>query len=225
MEMINVSKEIEKTYYLQKGEDFSRILSIINLMPNFAVATTYQAKHSDIFYDTTNYFLANLDSSVRIRKDETNKEQSLSIICKNLGEKREFVMKMEYGDEITDKDDYLFFLEDKLQDIYVHRFDFDVIRILKGLKKFVVIETDRTVREIINNLGFKAKVCFDKVNYVSKRNKNTDSILEIKLDCWKSSDNLYYFEKFTKELEHRVVMIPMNEKKFDAALRSFKMEY
>ena len=225
MEMINIGKDIEKTYYLQSSDDFYRIFDIINLMPSFAIAKTYETEHFDYYFETPDYFLKNLDASIRVRKYPDKKEQILSIVCKNLGTKREFVLNMEYGDEIADKDDYLFFLEDKLQDIYLHRFEFDVIRILKTLKKFVVIENKRKVHEIINNQGFKANVFFDNVTYVSKRNKNHDAILEIKLDCWKNEDNMFFFEKFVKEVEHKVIMIPMNEKKYDAALRSFNMEY
>lgn len=225
MEMINVSKQVENTYYLQNSEAFNRLLSVINLMPSFAVAKTYKTSHNDTYFDTPDNFLKGLESTVRVRRYPDKKEQILSIVCKNLGTKREFVMNMIYDDEITDKDDYLFFLEDKLQDIYVHRFDFDVIRILKGLKKFVTIENDRTVHEIINNQGFKADVCFDKVTYVSKRNRNIDNILEVKLTSWPTEDNMYFFKRFTKELEYRDILIPMNEKKLDAALRSFKMEY
>lgn len=222
MEMIKVSKDIDKSYYLQSEEDFGKLYSVINLMPSFAIASTSKELHSDVYFDTTDNFLKKLDSTVRVRFYPELKQQILSIVCKNLGEKREFQMNMEFGDEIASKDEYLFFLEDKLQDIYVHRFDFDVVRILKGLKKFLCIETNRTIYEIINNQGFKCNACFDNVTYVSKRNKNYDSILEIKLDCWQTEDNLYFFNKFVKELEYRVVLIPMNEKKLAGGLRSFK---
>ena len=224
MEMINVSKEIEKTYYLRSGEDFNTLLRAINLMPSFGIAKEYKEEHNDIYFETEERFLENLDSTIRIRTYPNDKKQILSIVCKNNGEKREFVMDMKFGDSINDNEDYLFFLEDKLQDIYTHRFDFDVIRILRGLRKFLCIETDRTVYEVINNQGFKADVCFDKVKYVSKRNKNYDNILEVKLKCWNTEDNLYFFNKFTKELEFRTILIPMNEKKLQAGLRSFKME-
>lgn len=222
MELINVSKEIEKTYYLQSSSDFQNILQVINLMPSFAVANTSRETHQDVYYDTPDKFLTNLESTVRVRTYHEKGEQYLSIICKNLGEEREFQMTMNFGDKITDKEDYIFFLEDKLQDIYLHRFDFDVIRILKGLKKFLCIETNRTIHEIINNQGFKANACFDYVTYVTKRNKNYDSILEVKLDCWHTQENIFFFEKFTKELEKRIVLIPMNEKKLNAGLRTFR---
>lgn len=222
MELINVSKEIEKTYYLQYEKSFEDLLQAINLMPSYAIANTLKEKHQDIYFDTTDRFLTNLDCTVRIRYYPEKGEQYLSIVCKNLGERREFQMTMNYGDSLNDKEDYLFFIEDKLQDIYLHRFDFDVIRILKGLKKFLSIETDRTIYEIINNQGFKANACFDKVIFTTKRNKMHESILEVKMDCWHSEDNIYFYEKFVKELEKRVILIPMNEKKLDAGLRAFK---
>lgn len=222
MELINVSKEIEKTYYLQSEKSFEELLQAINLMPSYAIANVTKEKHQDIYFDTTDKFLANLDSTVRIRYYPEKGEQYLSIVCKNLGIRREFQMTMNYGDTINDKEDYLFFIEDKLQDIYLHRFDFDVVRILKGLKKFLSIETDRTINEVINNQGFKANACFDKVSFTTKRNKMYEYILEVKLDCWHNDENLYFYEKFVKELEKRVILIPMNEKKLDAGLRAFK---
>lgn len=222
--MIKVNKEIEKSYYLRSSEDFSTLLSAINLMPSFGIAKEYKDPHNDVYFETEERFLQNLDSTIRIRTYPNSKKQILSIVCKNNGIKREFVMDMNYGDSINDNDNYLFFLEDKLQDIYTHRFDFDVVRILRGLKKFLSIETDRTVYEVINNQGFKADVCFDRVKYVSKRNKNFDNILEVKLNCWETEDNMYFFNKFTKELEFRTILIPMNEKKLQAGLRSYKLE-
>lgn len=222
MEMINVSKEVEKTYYLQSSYEFENIKKVINLMSSFAIANTYKEFHQDVYFDTPDKFLTNLDSTVRVRTYPEKGEQYLSIVCKNLGERREFQMAMNFGDTLLDKEDYLYFLEDKLQDIYLHRFDFDVLRILKSLKKFLCIETNRTVNEVINNQGFKALACFDNVAYTTKRNNDYDAILEVKLDCWHTDENIYFFEKFTKELEKRIILIPMNEKKLDSGLRTFR---
>lgn len=222
MELINISKEVEKTYYLQSERSFDDLFQVINLMPSYAIANTTKETHQDIYFDTTDRFLGNLDSTVRIRYYPDTKQQYLSIVCKNLGVRREFQMTMQFGDTINDNEDYLFFLEDKLQDIYLHRFDFDVIRILKGLKKFLSIETNRTIYEVINNQGFKTNVCFDRTSFTTKRNKTHEAILEVKLDCWHSDDNLYFYDKFIKEIEKRVILIPMNEKKLDAGLRTFK---
>lgn len=224
MEINESYKNIDKSYYLTNGDsDFSRINQIINYLPSFQVGEVTNYEFCDTYFETPEYFLKELDATIRVRK--MPKKQTLSIVCNNLGERREFEMEMEYDSNITDKIEYILFLEDKIQDIYTRRIDVDVVRILNHLKPFLKIFTNRKACEVLDNREFKAEVDFDLTRIETKRNVETLYILEVKNKCFITSENEQSFERFVKEIEKKVVMIPMGERKLDAGMRIFKQEW
>ena len=223
MENISFEKNIDKSFYLTSEQQFQRISEIMNLMPAFAVGTVKEYTFVDTYYETPEYFLKNLNATIRIRK--TPEKQTLSIVCNELGTRREFEMEMAYGSQITDQDEYILFLEDKIQDTYTHKIDIDVIRILHHLKPFLVMTTLRKSHEILNSREFRGEVDFDRTKIETKRNTDWIYVVEFKNKCFLSAENEQTFERFVKEFQRRVVLIPMGEKKLDAGMRVVNREW
>lgn len=224
MEKLQITKKIQNDYYVKSTSDFNRLAEIINLMPNYAVKSKKQGiVINDYFYEVPERLLQQLNASIRVRV--CGDQQSLSIVCYSEGKRREFETEMNYGDKIQDKNEYILFLEDKLQDIYTHRIDIDIARILKGLKVFLQITTYRTEYEVINNSGFNALVDFDNVVFNTKRHKISDNVLEVKLNCLNDVGNMTAYTRFCHELEQRVLLVPTQETKFEAGRRVFNYEW
>lgn len=223
MENIEIGKNIDRNYYLTSENQFAHISQVMHLMPSFQVGKTKEYSFTDTYFETSEYFLKELNATIRIR--QMPETQTLSIVCNNIGIRREFEMEMAYGDNINDNEDYIFFLEDKIQDIYTHRIDVDIIRVLHHLKPFLVIETRRKTYEIMNSREFRAEVCFDITSLNAKRNKDEIFVVEFKNKCYLTQENEQTFERFVKEFEKRVVMIPMGEKKLDAGMRVVNREW
>lgn len=223
MENISFEKNVDKSFYLTSEQQFQRVGEILNLMPAFQVGDVTEYTYTDTYYETPEYFLKNLDAHIRIRK--TPQKQILSIVCNELNTRREFEMEMAYGSQINDQDEYILFLEDKIQDIYTHKIDVDVIRILHHLKPFLVMTTKRKAHEVLNSREFRAEVDFDKTKIETKRNTDYIYVVEFKHKCFLSAENEQTFERFIKEFQRRLVLIPMEEKKLDAGMRIVKREW
>ncbi|MBQ8431105.1 MAG: hypothetical protein IJX26_04145, partial [Clostridia bacterium] len=112
-----------------------------------------------------------------------------------------------------------------LQDIYTHRIDIDIVRMLKSLKVFMYIVSDRTQLEIINNSGFNALVNLDVVTFKTKRHTIGDNVVEVKMNCYPDVGNKTAYSRFVSELEQKVMLIPMQETKYEAGKRVFRYEY
>ena len=223
MENLEYKKLIQRTYYV-KGKDLVRLDELIRLMPNMAIKSSKQIEIVDYFYETPEKLLATLDASIRVRVIDNN-TQILSIVCKNNGVRREFEMDMHFGDKIQDQNEYILFLEDKLQDMYTHRMDADIARMLKRLKVFMYITTNRLQLEIFNNSGFSGIVNFDEVVFCTKRYKIPDNIFEIKMNCVNDIANKTAFERFCFALEQKVQLTNMGETKFEIGKRIFHYEF
>lgn len=222
MENIQVQKSIQNTYYFN-AKDMARLNEVLNLMPNYATRSIKKYTIVDYFYETPEKLLEQLNASIRIRVvDET---QTLSIVCYNDGVRREFETEMHYGDKIQDKNEYILFLEDKLEDIYTHRIGIDIARILKNLKVFLYITTERKQLEIINNSGFCCLTNIDTVMFSTKRHNIVDYVLEVKMNCLNDVANKTAYDRFVYSLEQKVLLTPMDETKFDAGKRIFRSEY
>ena len=220
MENLEIQKPIQKTYYIHANE-ISRLEELIKLMPNYATVKTNNFTIVDYFYETPDRLLEQLDASIRVRV--CGDKQTLSIVCKNNGERREFETEMHYGDKI--ENNYILFLEDKLQDIYINKMDADIARMLKSLKIFMHITTERKQLEIINNSGFKGFVNIDYVLFTTKRHNVPDNILELKMDCVNDVANKTAFERMVFLLEQKLSLVPMDETKYEAGKRVFRFEY
>ncbi|MBO7508072.1 MAG: CYTH domain-containing protein [Clostridia bacterium] len=223
MEIFESQKPIQRTYYV-KNRDMIRLDELIRLMPNMETKSSKQIEIVDYFYETPENLMETLDASIRVRIVD-NSKQTLSIVCKNDGVRKEFETDMHYGDKIQDKNEYILFLEDKLQDMYTHRMDADIARMLKGLKVFLYIETHRLQLEIFNNTGFNGLVNFDAVMFNTKRHQIPEYVFEIKMNCMNDIANKTAFERFCYALEQKVQLTNMGETKFEAGKRIFKYEY
>ena len=224
MEILEVQKQIQRTYYVD-SKDLSRLDELIRLMPNMATKSETQFEIVDYFYDTPEKLMETLEASVRVRVNSTLNKQYLSIVVKPEGKRREFEIEMHYGDKIQDKNEYILFLEDKLQDLYTHRMDADIARMLKKLKVFLFITTYRTQLEVFNNTGFNGYVNFDSVLFNTKRHKIPEYILEIKMNCMNDIQNKTAFERFCYTLEQKVKLTNMGETKYEIGKRVFRYEY
>lgn len=222
MERFDFKTQIQKTYYIH-ASDVPHFYEIISLMPNYAIKSENNIQIVDYFFETPEKILEQLDASVRIRV--VGDKQTLSIVCKNDGVRREFETDMKFGAKIQDKNEYILFLEDKMQDIYTHRIGIDIARILKNLKVFLTIATERKQIEVFNNVGFSAIINIDNVMFSTKRHNVPDNIVEIKLNCLNDVANKTAFERFYHTLEQKIVLVPMDETKFDAGKRVFRAEY
>lgn len=220
MENLEIQKPMQKTYYIH-AKDLPRLEELIKLMPNYATIKTTKMTIVDYFYETPEKLLEQLDASIRVRI--CGDKQTLSIVCKNNGERKEFETEMHLGDKI--ENEYILFLEDKLQDIYVNKIDADIARMLKGLKVFLYITTDRKQLEIINNTGFNELVNIDYCLFSTKRHNVPDNILEIKLNSVNDIANRTAFDRFVYTLEQKLSLVPMDETKFEAGKRVFRFEY
>ena len=223
MENIEIGKNIDRSYYLQNEEDFAKVNQTINYMAMFQVGEVREYSYSDTYYETEDMFLQKINATIRVRK--MPEYQTLSIVCNHLGQKREFEMDMEYDEQIQDKVEYVLFLEDKIQDIYTHQLDVDVVRKIKNLKPFLIMTTKRKACQIVTSTDFKAEVDLDRTKIETKRNIDHINVLEIKNKCYLSNENEQLFEKFVKDIERRVVLIPMGEKKLAAGMRVFNREW
>ena len=222
MENIELQKLIQRTYYVD-SKDLARLDELIRLMPNMATKSSKHISIVDYFYETPDKLLQTLDASIRVRVIDD--KQILSIVCKINGVSREFETEMHYGDKIQDKNEYILFLEDKLQDLYTHRIDADIARMLKGLKVFMFITTSRYQLEIFNNTGFKGIINFDSVMFSTKRYQIPEYILEIKQNCLNNIENKTAYERFCYELEQKVKLTNMGETKFEIGKRIFNYEF
>ena len=223
MENLDIQKKTQRTYYLHSANDFAHIEQIVNLMPSYGVSELNTFEITDYFYETPERLMNQLDASIRVRV--VGNTQKLSIVCKNDGIRREFETDMEFGDAIQDKNRYILFLEDKLQDMYTHKIDIDVVRMLKNIKVFLCIVTNRTQMHIINNTGFSGIVNLDRVMFKTKRHNVPESILEVKMDCLEDVANKTAFQRFVTDIEQRVLITPMDETKYDAGKRIFGYEW
>src|SRR5574344_1925532 len=165
MENLEIQKKIQNTYYIHP-EDIPRLKELIKLMPNYDTKSESDFVIVDYFYETPEKLLEQLNSSIRVRVAE--EKQTLSIVCTNNEVRHEYEMEMKVGEKIQDKNEYILFLEDKLQDIYTHRIDIDIARILKDLKVFLYITTNRHQIQIINNTGYSGLVNIDTVLFSTK---------------------------------------------------------
>lgn len=220
MENLDIQKPIQKTYYIH-AEDLPRLEELIRLMPNYATVNTTNMTIVDYFYETPDFLMEQLDASIRVRV--CGEKQTLSIVCKNDGQRREFETEMNYEDKI--ENNYILFLEDKIQDIYINKIDADIARMLKSLKIFMHVTTQRKQLEIINNSGFKGIVNIDYCLFSTKRHNVPEHILEIKLTSVNDIANKTAFDRFVYSLEQKLSLVPMDETKYEACKRVFKFEY
>ena len=219
--------EYEKKFILDQKTSFEDVMSAVQMMGSFGIYKTENNYHLDYYYDTPDNILNSLNASIRLRDAEEGNVVSINyktyIENENSEEKteivKEFYKKVDKTCNIVNDDDTLMFLENKLRDIYAHHVDLDLLRKLKQLRPELIIRTDRITQSIKNNDKFSCTISYDETQYKTKRQYDFDKIIEIKLTCPPTDDNLFYYERFLKELRSRVVIIPMTNTKYDVGVR------
>ncbi|MBQ7307231.1 MAG: CYTH domain-containing protein [Clostridia bacterium] len=223
--------EYEKKFLLDSKTSFEDVQRVVALMGSFGIYKTTSDYHLDFYYDTQDHLLQNFNASVRLREEETGKTVSIkykTYIEAENSEKieivKEFSRSVENNCDIINDEDTCIFIENKLRDIYAHHVDLDLLRKLKQLKPILVIRTDRTTQFVKNNDRFSCSISFDETQYKTKRQYDFDKIIEIKLTCMPTDENLFYYERFLKELRTRVILIPMTNTKYDVGMRVSRYE-
>ena len=216
--------EYEKKYTLDSKTSFEDVMRVVSLMPSFGVSKVSTSYHLDYYYDTPDNLLQSFNASVRLREEAEGKTVSIKYIIETEGENneksrivKEFYKKTDTSD-IANNEDVRIFIETKLREIYAHHVDLDILRKLKSLRPILIIRTDRTTQSIMNNGTFSCNIDYDETQYKTKRQYDFDKIIEIKLTCPQTDENLFFYEKFLKELRTRVVIIPMPETKYDVGV-------
>ena len=219
------SKDYERRFYLEEKNEFEDVMRIINLMASFAVYKTEEAEHTDYYFETPNNFFAGFNASIRLREGTEGKFVSIKYVVETKNELgitktvKEYSQKVKEDSFITNDEDAMLFLEDKIREVFNHFVDMDILRILRTLRPVLVVKTERTTQFVKNNDKFACTVSYDYVAYKTKRKYDEDRVIEIKLDCVPTDDNLNYYEAFFRELRNRTVLIPMGETKYEVGMR------
>lgn len=223
--------EYEKKYILDSKTSFEDVQRAVSLMGSFGISKATSNYHLDYYYDTPDEVLKSFNASIRLREEITGKTVSIkykTYYDNENNEKvevvKEFYKEVSKDCDIVKDEDTRIFLENKLRDIFAHHVDLDLLRKLKQLKPFLVVRTDRTSQYVINNDKFSCTINYDETQYKTKRNYDTDKIIEVKLTCPPTDNNLFYYERFLKELRNRVVLIPMQNTKYDVGIRVLHYE-
>lgn len=218
--------EYEKKYNLDKKTSFEDVQRMVSLMGSFGIFKVTSTYHLDFYYDTPDKLLESFNASIRLREEPEGKIASIkykTYVESENNEKleivKEFYRNVDINCNLINDEDTLIFFEDKLREIYAHHVDLDLLRKLKQLKPVLVIRTDRTTQFIKNNDKFSCTISYDETQYKTKRQYEFDKILEIKLTCPPTDENLFFYERFLKELRTRVVLIPMLNTKYDVGVR------
>ena len=218
--------EYEKKFTLDKHTSFEDAIRAVSLMGSFGIYKATSTYHEDFYYDTFDRVLKSFNASVRMRTEPLGKTVSVKYKIYQEGEDhqvkeivKEYETKVDNDADIVANEDIRIFIEDKLRDIYAHHVDLDILRKLKELRPILVVRTDRVTQHIKNNEKFTCTINYDEVQYKTKRAYDTDNVVEIKLTCPPTKENLAHYERFLRELRMRVVLIPMPETKYEVGMR------
>lgn len=228
MENINFRKIVEDRFYLESETSINKIGSALNLMPSFVISDVLIYDYLDVFFDTPDKFLENVNSSIRLRTFAN--KQILSIRCKAQAsldkeepKAREYEMEISTETNFIENQNCLLFLEDKLREIYAHRIEMDILRVLKDLKPYLAIKTERKEYLMKNNREFTTSVCLDEITFQTRKNFTEDFCAKFKLTCFPNKDNIQFYNNLLNDVKKRVLLIPMLESKFDAGIRNLKI--
>lgn len=220
--MRNVQNFEEEKFYLGQESDYLRVYDIISKMPNFILYETKKENYQDYFYDTPNKFLKRNRATVRLRKEENRQTLSIKYTSSNalMEEKvREAYFDMPMDTDLLNCREAMLFLSNKINDIYAQRLDIDTVRVLRDLKVYLVIYTERTIHKLKNNKELKINVKFDKCYYQSKFNKGSDDVVKFELENYPDTLNRKIFDDFIGNVNRKVYFVHDNESKFEAGSR------
>ena len=83
-----------------------------------------------------------------------------------------------------------------------------------------MIKTKRKSFEVVHNSGLRANVYFDEVVYTNKLKviDYNDLILELQMNSLATKINKQLFEEFVNKLREKLILVPMVESKYEAAI-------
>ena len=217
----------EEKYYITEEAQYRRIYEIISNMPNFVLSESYDTTYRDVFYDTKDKFLEINRASCRVRLLGNADLLSIKYISSNPyteAKEREGYLDLPKNTDIANNKQALMFLSTKLNDVYSSRIDMDIMRKLRDVKPYLVIDTKRTVHILKNNEDLQIAIKFDRLTYQSKFLSQNDLVVKIELLNYPDSVNLDTYNRFIKELRKKAILIPDNESKFEAGKRIFNLD-
>ena len=225
MENLYANANNSKSYYIQKKKDFDRAHEIMRLMPSYAFYDKEKLDFTDAYYETPDNFLKDMGVTLRVRKFKTKHIISVKYDEK-LIERQDAINKQSVYDQEIDATDSLFahenllFVEDKLNVIFGGKLQIDILHKLRQLQEVYLIKTKRKSFEVVHNSGLRANVYFDEVVYTNKLKAidYNDLILQLELNSLSTKINKQLFEEFVNKLREKLILVPMVESKYEAAI-------
>ena len=219
------SGRVNKTYYVQNAKDFNRLDEVMSRMPSFAMSRQDSEDFVDAYYETQDSFFEEMGITVRLRTYKNKSVLSVKYSEEVLLKQDDRYKSPVHERELEPKEDLfsrmnLIFIEDKINVIYSNRLKIDIIRKIRQMREVYTVKTKRKNFEITHNSGFKTNVFFDEVNYnnILKQIPYSDLILEIIMTSIGTPFNQEMLTTFVNELRKKVVLVPMKESKYEAAI-------
>jgi len=214
-----------RSFYVQKKKDFDRAIEVMRLMPSYAFYEKEKLEFVDAYLETPDNFLKEMGVTLWVRK--LKDKQIISVkYDEALLKKQEMLYKNEvYEQEIgltnsIFETENLLFIEDKLTVIFGGRLQIDILHKLKELREIYLIKTKRKSYEIVHNSGLRADVFFDELTYINKLKaiEYNDLILEMHMTSLSTELNKKLFETFINNLRDKLILVPMEDTRYQAAI-------
>ncbi|MGN1208427.1 MAG: CYTH domain-containing protein, partial [Christensenellales bacterium] len=199
--MRNIQGLEEEKFYLSDDDEYKKVYDIISHMPNFVLSSETEDFYEDYFYDTKDKFLEQNRASVRVRKLADKQILSIKYVSSNALQEervREAYLDMPLDADLPSYREAQLFLSNKINDIYAHYLDIDLVRKMRELKVYLVIYTDRTIYDLKNNRETRILVNFDRLTYQSKFIESTDNTIKFVLCNYPDKLNMETFQHFIK---------------------------
>jgi hypothetical protein len=224
MENLYANKNSSKSYYVQKKKDFDRLHEIMHLLPSYALYEKGKEEFTDIYLETSDDFLKNMGVTVRLRRFKDKQVVSVKYNEK-IVKTKETIRKSVYEQVLESSEsvfshENLLFIEDKLNVIFGGKLQIDILYKLRQLQEVYLVKTLRKSFEAVHNSGFRADIFFDEVVYVNKLKTidYKDLILQVRMTSLSTDLNKKLFENYINELRKKIVLVPMKESKYEAAV-------
>ncbi|MDD4211641.1 MAG: CYTH domain-containing protein [Clostridia bacterium] len=225
MENLYANEDSSRSYYVQKKSDFDRAHEIMHLMPSYAFYDKDKLDFTDVYYETNDNFLKDMGVTLRVRKFKTKQIISVKYNDALIEKQNEITRQNIYEQEMEASDslfsqDNLLFVEDKLNVIFGGKLQMDILHKLRQLKEVYLVKTKRKSYEVVHNSGLRADVFFDEVLYTNRLKSidYSDLILELNMTSIGTKINKQLFEEFVNKLREKLILIPMEESKYEAAI-------
>jgi hypothetical protein len=225
MENLYANVNSKRTFYIQKKKDFDRAHEIMRLMPSYAFYEKEKRDIVDVYLETPDNFLDEMGVTLRIRRLKDKQIISVKYDDHLLGKQDSIYKDSVYEHEIELSDslfaqENLLFVEDKLNVIFGGKLQIDIFHKLHQLKEVYTIKTKRKSFEVVHNSGFRADVHFDEVLYTNKLKQIDyhDLILELHMTSLSTELNKELFHTFINKLREKLVLVPMTDSKYEAAI-------